>query len=164
MEKAKRFVELVYMHKGLIYSVCAKYHDNEHDIQDLFQDILLAAWKSFEKFKGDSTFSTWLYSVARNTASVLARKRRISTVPIEGIDIANMCDTSEPYFEFNLEKEIERLPGTDRRIAKLYADGKGYRVMSDLTGITQNALRVRMNRIKRKLRYNATQLSNPIFL
>ena len=49
---------------------------NEQDKKDLFQDILLSAWKGFRNFRGDAKFSTWLYRVALNTAITFYRKEK----------------------------------------------------------------------------------------
>ncbi|HSZ33509.1 MAG TPA: sigma-70 family RNA polymerase sigma factor, partial [Puia sp.] len=72
----KRFIELIQENKGLILKICIFYTKTEADLQDLFQDIILHAWKGYQSFRNDSKFSTWLYSVALHAALFLQRKKR----------------------------------------------------------------------------------------
>ena len=54
--------------QGIIHKVTRIYCDNEDDRKDLFQEILIQLWKSYDKFREQSKFSTWMYRVAINTA------------------------------------------------------------------------------------------------
>ena len=73
-ERQARFVDLVHAHQGAIRKVAALYARDSADREDLFQEIVLQLWRSFESFRGDAAFSTFLYRVALNTA--LMRLRR----------------------------------------------------------------------------------------
>lgn len=146
------FVKLLHGRKEMIYAICARYHENEHDKEDLFQDIVFQAWKSFGKFRGDSNFGTWLYSVAQHTAVSNSRKRRIRTLPLEENHILIPDDKEEeiePLYDMN--ELISTLPPKDKMIAGLYIAGKSYEEMADNTNLTENNLRVRMNRIKKRI-------------
>lgn len=52
------------------------YCDNEEHRKDLFQEILIQLWKSYQSFRGDSKFSTWMYRVAINVAIQDLRKTK----------------------------------------------------------------------------------------
>jgi RNA polymerase sigma-70 factor (ECF subfamily) len=68
------FEELVRHHGELIYRTLTAILGNPADAQDAMQDTLLSAFKHIGGFQGRSKFSTWLVSIARNTA--LHRLRR----------------------------------------------------------------------------------------
>jgi RNA polymerase sigma-70 factor, ECF subfamily len=68
------FEELVRRHSQLIYRALAAILGNPADAQDAMQDTLLSAFKHIGGFQGRSKFSTWLVSIARNSA--LQRLRR----------------------------------------------------------------------------------------
>ena len=68
------FEELVRRHSQLIYRTLAAILGNPADAQDAMQDTLLSAFKHIGGFQGRSKFSTWLVSIARNSA--LQRLRR----------------------------------------------------------------------------------------
>lgn len=44
--------------------------------EDVFQDVLLEAWKSYAKFKNASSFGTWLYRIALNVIYLSYRKKK----------------------------------------------------------------------------------------
>jgi RNA polymerase sigma-70 factor, ECF subfamily len=68
------FEELIRHHSKLIYRTLTAILGNPADAQDAMQDTLLSAFQHIGGFQGRSKFSTWLVSIARNTA--LQRLRR----------------------------------------------------------------------------------------
>jgi RNA polymerase sigma-70 factor (ECF subfamily) len=70
------FEELVRRHTQLIYRTLMAILGNPTDSQDAMQDTLLNAFKHIRGFQGRSKFSTWLVSIARNTALLHLRGRR----------------------------------------------------------------------------------------
>lgn len=62
------FEELIRRHRRLVYRALAAILGNQDDAQDAMQDTLLNAFKHIAGFQGRSKFSTWLVSIARNTA------------------------------------------------------------------------------------------------
>jgi RNA polymerase sigma-70 factor, ECF subfamily len=70
------FEELVRCHSKSIYRTVTAILGDPNDAQDSMQDALLSAFKHIGRFQGHSTFSTWLVSIARNTAIQRLRGRR----------------------------------------------------------------------------------------
>ena len=73
--KKIEFTQLIQQNQGIVHKVCRIYTDDPMAHDDLFQEIVLQLWKSYDSFKGDSKFSTWMYRVGINTAITLYRKR-----------------------------------------------------------------------------------------
>lgn len=73
------FLKLVNQHKGILYKASRIYADSTEDREDLQQEILIQLWKSYQTFKGDSEFSTWMYRVAINTAITYLKKEKKRT-------------------------------------------------------------------------------------
>jgi RNA polymerase sigma-70 factor (ECF subfamily) len=74
--KLEAFEELVRRHSQLIYRTLTAILGNPDDAQDAMQDTLLNAFKHIAGFQGRSKFSTWLVSIARNTALQNLRGRK----------------------------------------------------------------------------------------
>jgi RNA polymerase sigma-70 factor (ECF subfamily) len=74
----EQFVEHLETNQNLIHKVCRLYTHDVDAHNDLFQEITIQLWKSYENFRGDSKFSTWMYRVALNTAITLYRKSKRS--------------------------------------------------------------------------------------
>lgn len=143
----------------MLFKVCRLYCTTEADRQDLFQEIVVQLWRSYPSFRGDSAIGTWLYRIALNTAiSGLRKRSRAITVASTDPDrlTAGLHDV-----QYDMEKEeqlklmysaISQLTEVEKALTMLYLEDRSYEEMEDILGISQNNLRVKMNRIKEKLR------------
>ncbi len=153
----KEFVQIIQKNQGIIHKVCNIYCDFEEDRNDLFQEIVAQLWKSFPSFRQESKFSTWMYRVALNTAitSFKKTKRRPDQ---NRLTYENFQFEDEKY-DIETEENIKRLhnavaqlTGVEKSIVLLFLEDKKYEEIAEITGITQNYVRVKMNRIKKKLK------------
>lgn len=155
MAKEKEFLEAVNEHRLIIHKICNLYLDNPQDRNDLFQEILLAAWKGYANFRNESKFSTWLYRVALNTAVTFYRKgtRHIRTMAYTAAagqvagEEENNSDRSHA-----LQAAINMLTGVEKAIVMLYMDSFSHTEIARITGITENHVAVKLSRIKIKLK------------
>jgi RNA polymerase sigma-70 factor (ECF subfamily) len=153
----EEFVRVIDQHRGILYKVCRMYGSTEPDRQDLFQDIVIQLWRSYPSFRGEAKFSTWVYRIALNTAiSDLRRQnRRITPVALDPLP-TQLNDYQYPTEDDErlalLYAAIGRLTEVERALTMLYLEDKSYLEMEEILGISQNTLRVKMNRIKDKLR------------
>jgi len=152
----KSFIALIKEHQGLIHKVCILYESDRETRNDLFQEIVLQLWKSFPTFRGDSKITTWMYRIALNTAISGLRKlgRKIKTEELDNHHL-NISDTSFDHYEDDLQKlqwAIRQLSEIERAMIMMALDEIPYEEIADTIGITQNNVRVRMNRIREKLR------------
>lgn len=153
----KQFLEIINQHQGIIHKVCAMYIDDLEDRQDLFQEILIQLWKAYPRFRGDSKVSTWMYRVALNTAiSNFRKEKRKPQKTNLGEPIFQLADS--PYdYEYEekikiLREAIHQLSKVEKAIMVLYLEDKDYEEIAETVGITQNYVRVKMNRIRNKLK------------
>ncbi len=151
------FLEIVKEHQGIMHKVCAMYVDEAEDRQDLFQEILIQLWKAYPRFRGDSKISTWMYRVALNTAISHFRKEKRKPIKAS-LENSNLQLADIPYdYEYEeklkiLKNAIQHLSKVERAIMMLYLEDKDYEEIADTVGITQNYVRVKMNRIRNKLK------------
>ena len=73
----QEFVQLIQQNQRIIHKVCTMYAADAADREDLFQEILMQAWRSAGSFRQESKFSTWLYRIGINTAVSHYRKTAI---------------------------------------------------------------------------------------
>jgi len=159
--KQKEFSQLIKSNQGLIIKVSRLYTNSLEDEQDLFQEIVLQLWRSYDSFKGNSKISTWMYRVALNTAITLFRKRTKSPLTSE---------LDEVHFEYEQEQDDEKqaqisllykviklLPNVERAIVMMYLDDISYKEIAETLGITEVNARVKMNRLKKTLKELMTQ-------
>ena len=75
-------------------STCWK---SEGDAAEVTQDVFFTVWRTVGKFRGDSSFSTWLYRVATNHCLKFLRRGTLITVPLR--DQAGSSGQPEGEFE-----------------------------------------------------------------
>lgn len=153
----KEFLKIIAKNQGIVHKVCSIYCDSEEDNQDLFQEIVAQLWKSYPSFRNESKFSTWMYRVALNTAITTFKKakRRPDQDKLTYDNFQLEDDSFDAGLEDNikvLHKAIVRLTGVEKSIILLFLENKKYEEIAEITGITQNYVRVKMNRIKKKLK------------
>jgi len=71
------FNELVTRYRGKAYAMIYNMVHNEQDAWDLAQDGFLKAWKSIGRFRGQSSFYTWLYRIMMNVTIDSLRRKQV---------------------------------------------------------------------------------------
>lgn len=158
--KTKRDVEferILLTYKDQIYRLSISFAQDKELANDLFQEILIRIWSNVEQFKGDSEMGTWIYRIAYNTAVTFSSKEK------KRLD-QNTC--IEPSMEFRepenhsfeieerfrlLYQAIGELSDSDRIVATLLLEGTSYKTVSEIMGISENYVAVKINRIKSSL-------------
>lgn len=155
MNRELEFLAKIEQHKGVIYKVSRMYMDQPDDQEDLFQEIVLQLWKSYDNFRGDSQFSTWMYRVAINTAMVFFKKEKSRK--------QNYSDTKEPELaaeEYNPVKEsqldyfyqaVQELNSVEKALIFFFLQGQSHKEIAANLGLTEGNARVKLNRTKEKL-------------
>lgn len=130
------------------------YTSNLADKEDLYQEISLQLWRSYRTYRSESKFSTWLYRVALNTAisSVRKNRRRIETVQLDQAEHFVAKDSELEGMTQMLFKALSSLNKMDRAIILLWLEEKEYAEISDIIGISQSAVSVRLVRIRERLK------------
>jgi RNA polymerase sigma-70 factor (ECF subfamily) len=150
----KDFLDRIADHERLIHKVCRLYADESADREDLFQEILCQAWRSYAGFREESRFSTWLYRVALNTAITHLRKKRRPGDVSAGEEWVRHEAPTDPYAEEVdiMYAAINRLSKIDKAIILLYLEDCSYDDMSDIMGMSVSNIGVRLNRIRKRLK------------
>ncbi len=151
------FVALLEEHQNIVHKICRIYTNNEVDHKDLFQEISIQLWRSFDRFEGKSKFSTWMYRVGLNTAITLYRKnkKRIDTYAINEEINSIELDGYDPAIDEQLNwlhEKIEEFSEIDKALVLLYLENKRYDEIAETLGISTVNARVKMNRIKQRLK------------
>jgi RNA polymerase sigma-70 factor (ECF subfamily) len=153
----KRFINLINEHQGLIHKVCIMYENDQDARNDLFQEIVLQLWKSFSTFRGEAKITTWMYRIALNTAISGYRKqtRHLKTEDLRemhfNISELSSGDDREEAIQ-KLQWAIRQLSEIERAMIMMALEEVPYDEIAETIGITQNNVRVRMNRIRERLR------------
>ena len=156
-EQEAEFVSLLEENQNIVHKICRLYTQSEAEHKDLFQEISIQLWRSFDRFEGKSKFTTWMYRVGLNTAITLYRKnkKRLDTNPLNDEISRIELDQYDPVVDEQLNwlyKTIEEFSEIDKALVLLYLEDKRYDEIAQTLGISAVNARVKMNRIKQRLK------------
>jgi len=133
------------------------YCDTTEDREDLFQEILSQLWRSYPTFRNESKISTWMYQVSLNTAITHFKKNKRR--PDRNEFSKEFFQIADDHYDDSFDEQVKllhnaiaKLTGIEKSIVLLYLEDKKYEEVAEIIGITQNYVRVKMNRIKGKLK------------
>lgn len=157
---SEQFLSIFEENTGIIIKISRAYTNTSHDREDLINDIALELWESFEKFKGDSKVSTWIYRVALNTSMNYKRKKKKDSLFYSINDFKK--DEIIPWLiqqeqENSSELEllytcIDELSEINKAIILLYLDGNSHDEISEIMGISKTNVGTRISRIKEQIK------------
>jgi RNA polymerase sigma-70 factor (ECF subfamily) len=140
---------------GLVFRVVRAYGWTAEDQDDLFQEICLQIWLSIPRFAEQAKISTWIYKVAFNTALVWnrgeKRRRRHNRQFINIVRPQNDCSGQPDEIIERLYGAIRKLPKVDASVVLMHLDGLAYSEMSEILGISESNVGVKLNRAKKQL-------------
>ena len=147
------FLEQVRQNQGIIYKLVGLYANDAEEKKDLYQEVLLQAWKSWPSFRNEAKFSTWLYRICLNT--IFTQKRKPQRVDykdsLETIAPAIQNSAAQKEDVVRLRQAIRQLPETDRAIISMNLDGYENAEVAEMLGISNNHVAVKLHRIKQQL-------------
>jgi RNA polymerase sigma-70 factor (ECF subfamily) len=129
--------------------------DAPEDREDLEQEIIFQLWRSYDRYRGDSKFSTWMYRVAINTAITYFKKDKRRTDNVE-LDTQLDNELDENSFESerlaHFYQAVKKLTRIEKAIILLFIEGNSHQSIAESLGITPVNARVKLNRTKKKLK------------
>lgn len=133
--------ELVRRYQGRIYNLVYNMTSNREDTEDLLQEVFVKAYASLRRFKGDSSFYTWLYRIAVNrTINFLKKRKRRTAMSLDDVDVGierdpayvELSSRESPLRDMSLSELQERL---NTALQALSEKHRTVVVMHDIEGI-----------------------------
>jgi RNA polymerase sigma-70 factor (ECF subfamily) len=151
---APAFEKLYRLHVDQVYGLCLRMTGNVSEAEDCTQDAFIQAWNKLTKFRGDSTFSTWLHRIAVN--SVLGRmrkaKRERDRIDAAAELAAPALATGDDGELRDLADAIERLPEGARHVFVLHAVyGYSHNETGEMLGIAIGTSKAQLHRARKLL-------------
>lgn len=135
------FDELVMKYSQKLYGLVYHMTSNKDDTHDLLQDVFAKAYRSVSKFRGNSMFYTWIYSIATNmTLNFLKKRKRRAASSLDDIDTGVQNDPafvdashrSNPRRQININELQKRL---NKAMMILSEDHRAVVTMFDIQGM-----------------------------
>jgi RNA polymerase sigma-70 factor (ECF subfamily) len=113
---------------------------SEQDAWDLAQDSFVKAWKSIKRFRGQSSFYTWIYRIVMNVTIDWARKKKIKaggaefddTIQLKEIDPASKTVPKADALPYETMERSEIRARIDKAIAQLSPEHRAVILMKEI--------------------------------
>lgn len=148
---------LVQRHSAMAYRVALRLSGDHYDAQDIAQEAFIAAWQNLDRFRADSSFSTWLYQIVTRRALNKVTRGRVA-------DSVNLLDeAADPGTEPDAQAErnqavdavtnaLGALPFPQRTVIVLHHfEGLSYAEVAEVTRSSVPAVRSHLFRARRTL-------------
>jgi RNA polymerase sigma factor (sigma-70 family) len=124
------FYQLYQKYYRKVYAICWRMLADKDNAEDICQEVFVQLWQKITNFRGESKFSTWLYSVTNNIVLGHLRKHKNCLQRIFSIEDQTIQDIGVEMEDntglTTLDKHIARLPEGARLVFVLFAI-EGYR-------------------------------------
>jgi RNA polymerase sigma factor (sigma-70 family) len=167
---ASAFDELVRRYSPRVYGLVYNMTSNHEETNDLLQDVFLKAFRSIKGFRGDSSFYTWIHTIAMNmTINFLKKRNRRRGPSLDDADSHIENDpgyieataTTDPRREANLSELQKKL---NEALQKLSHDHRAVVTMFDIQGMPHaeiaKILGISEGTVRSRLFYAHRQLQN----
>jgi RNA polymerase sigma-70 factor (ECF subfamily) len=134
---------------------------SKEDAEELTQDTFLKAFSKLNTFKGDCSFSTWLFRIGYNTAISATRKRKIvfpfldevqlESVTEEQMDTVFDDDENETRLQ-KLEEAITKLNVEEKTLITLfYTENKSITEIASMLELSNENVKIKLFRVRKKI-------------
>lgn len=158
-DKNEAFRLLIVKHREKLYHHIRRIVILHEDSDDALQNTFIKVWENLEKFRSDSTLSTWLYRIATNEALAILRKRKkensLDPLTIERFFYSS--DEGDSWFdgdeaEKKLQNAILQLPEKQRLVFNMkYYNNIRYKDMSKILKTSVGALKASYHHAVKKI-------------
>jgi len=159
---------IVDKYKAFVFNICIRIVRNKEDAEEVAQDSFIKAFKSIGDFKHESKFSTWLYRITFNNAISKTRGKKVFNSEInESVsESANLSHVSDGLENLNridrkivLKKAMEKLSEEENLLISLYYfEENSIAEVSDITGLEENYIKVKVHRARKKLYHSLSEI------
>jgi RNA polymerase sigma-70 factor, ECF subfamily len=150
------FERLYRQYTGRVYAVCLRITADRPAAEECTQDTFVRAWSALPRFRGDSSFGTWLTRIAINVAlrRLKLDRRHLRLIQPDGAEMLDslpaLADT--PEADMDMDQLISALPAAARVVFVLHAiEGYSHEEIAQLTGTAVGTSKAHVHRARQLL-------------
>tara|TARA_B100001123_G_scaffold47051_1_gene47779 strand:- start:125 stop:775 length:651 start_codon:yes stop_codon:yes gene_type:complete len=154
------FEELVNRHEARLFNFLCQKAPRREDAEDLAQRTFIKAWQKINQYRTESSFATWLYTIARNlTISYYRKHGKVTHCELEAA-APNLVEKETPADTLSENEEYAALWRTAREVLKedafdvlwlKYKEQQSIAEISTVLGRTEISVKVMLHRSRKKL-------------
>lgn len=157
------YAELVNRYQGYVFTLVLRMIKSREDAEEVAQDVFVKAYRSLADFRGESKFSTWLYTITNTTSITFLRKKKLDVHSLDNEKVFEVADSKDSGLRANLIEQKSRVSMVNEAIALLNPDDaeiitlfyKAEQSLEEIARILRlevNTAKVRLHRARGRLK------------
>ncbi|RLT94773.1 sigma-70 family RNA polymerase sigma factor [Ketobacter sp.] len=148
---------LMRRYQDALMRTCTRYLGSVHDAEEVVHEVMLKVFHGLARFKGESSFKTWLYRIAHNESMTWLRKRK-DQLDLDSVSEDDYLATDQHGVErdvmgLRLERWINRLGPEDKSIVVYRGIAElEFKEIADIMDMSLSAVKMRYQRALDKLK------------
>ncbi len=156
------FEQIIEKHKRQVYRIVISIIKDPIDAEDITQEVFLKIFESLNKFKGKSTFSTWLYRISVNTSLTYLKKNKKNLEFIDDYKNFESSDIEENIYNRDLLKvifkEANSLPKKEKLVFILkFQNGFSNKEIAEILKTSSASVKANLYHALKKIRSRLRQ-------
>ena len=157
------YAGLVTRYQNFVFTLALRYTPVREDAEEIAQDVFVKAYKALKDFRGESKFSTWLYSIVNSTAITFLRKKKLDVSSLDNEHVFEQADSKDSGTSANqvevkskvemVTKAIQLLSPDDAKLITLfYKAEQSLEEIANILGMETNTVKVKLHRARTRLK------------
>jgi RNA polymerase sigma-70 factor (ECF subfamily) len=157
------YAQLVNRYQNFVFTIVLRYTANREDAEEIAQDVFVKAYRSLADFRGESKFSTWLYTIVTTTCITFLRKKKVPIHSLDTEQVFDLADNQNSTFKANqveqkskvqvINEALRLLSIDDARIITLfYQAEQSLEEIGRILGVEPNTAKVKLHRARQRLK------------
>ncbi len=157
------YAALVKRYQNFVFTICLRYTSIREDAEEISQDVFVKAYRCLSDFRGDSKFSTWLYTIVNTSCITFLRKKKLDTHSLDDERVFAVADNIDGGMRANQVEQKSRIAMVNEAIRLLSPDDakiitlfyKGEQSLDEIggiMGIDPNTVKVKLHRARQRLK------------
>ncbi|HEY6503615.1 MAG TPA: RNA polymerase sigma factor [Chitinophagaceae bacterium] len=157
------YATLVNRYQSYVFTLTLRFTKNREDAEEVAQDIFIKAYRALADFKGNSKFSTWLYTIVNNTCITFLRKKRLEIHSLDKEGVFEVADSMDSGFRANMVEQKSKVAMVNNAIGLLspddaeiitlfYKSEQSLEEIAQILGLETNTAKVRLHRARTRLK------------
>jgi RNA polymerase sigma-70 factor (ECF subfamily) len=154
---------LVEKYQNYVFTLVMRFTENREDAEEIAQDVFVKAYRSLADFRGDSKFSTWLFTITRTTCLSFLRKKKLDTQSLDNERTGLQVENKESGFNADIVEQKSRYSMLSLAISMLSVDDaqvlnlfyKAEQTLDEIGKIMRldpNTVKVKLHRARQRLK------------
>lgn len=157
------YATLVNRYQNFVFTIVLRYIKAREDAEEVAQDVFVKAYRSLADFKGNSKFSTWLYTITTTSCLTALRKKKLEVHSLDNEKVFAVADNIDGGMQANgieqksrvsmVNEAIQLLSPEDAQIITLFYKGEqSLDEIAQALGKEVNAVKVQLHRARTRLK------------